>query len=542
MRNPSLQLKYASCIFTGLFIRLFEARVLELKNDDQNRTRITETSSNIRVKLLRQLPYSPAEPNCEDRIPLDSIYSEVCAEHGLCPLEEIVHPALESVETDKTFGCVIVCFNNEQSIADSIVSALNQTRPYDQIMVVNDASTDGTLQIAQAYANHYPNVSVLDLPQNVGVTAARHFGYLHLETDFVTQLDGDDCFWPTKNFHEAAILLQDESAIAFSDILILTPRKSRRLVSTAAYNTSSSLVAERLLQRAAGVPRDMSFSRQKYLDINGYDLRVPIFEDLDLKIRLALNGGGWKRSNATLGTIYDRRFPKLSRDIGDRTARLLTNFFFRFVDVVGVEGPDAAAAYHELTKYYSTEWTEHLGVRLAGAMHDEILKMKQAVLARKTKHLLDEQFSKTIVQLCMQPSFDSVGSNWQRLHGVGNDEAPQNRFDADRLFWQTSPMCGFAINSPTHVKGLKARVFLPHLAKQTLKIQVEQAGVVVSHDFVLDGKRRDQSGQHVACQLDIPAALRPGEAKIYCYAESSVDGQEVSRELYCLFADWQLCY
>lgn len=66
----------------------------------------------------------------------------------------------------ESIASVTVAFNGESLLRRHLDSLLQQSRPLNEIIVVNNASSDGTLRLLR---EHYPQVTVLDLPTNSGV-------------------------------------------------------------------------------------------------------------------------------------------------------------------------------------------------------------------------------------------------------------------------------------------------------------------------------------------------------------------------------------
>src|SRR5262245_57142559 len=82
---------------------------------------------------------------------------------------------------------VIVCAYNEASVLPAcLYSLLAQTRPPDEIIVVNNASTDGTRAAAEAV----PGVHVADEPTK-GLVMAREAGRRRARGDLIAYLDAD---------------------------------------------------------------------------------------------------------------------------------------------------------------------------------------------------------------------------------------------------------------------------------------------------------------------------------------------------------------
>jgi glycosyltransferase involved in cell wall biosynthesis len=83
---------------------------------------------------------------------------------------------------------VIPAYNRERTIGRAIESALGQSRPPAEILVVDDGSTDGTAEAIAAYGNH---VRYVHQP-NGGASAARNHGVARAVAPWVAFLDSDD--------------------------------------------------------------------------------------------------------------------------------------------------------------------------------------------------------------------------------------------------------------------------------------------------------------------------------------------------------------
>lgn len=271
----------------------------------------------------------------------------VAAHAGKTPAEQLRAPVLDvaAAKHGKTYGVIITCYNNETTIVDAVLSCLNQTLPYDEIVVVDDKSKDNSLARLRELERLYTSIRVIALESNLGPSAARDLGIRRLTTDFFTQLDGDDLFWPTKNAAEAAALAGDETAVAFSDILLVTKDNST-LQSTGAYHAEGrGEVFPRLLARTRQIPRDMTLARRKYLQAGGYELVSSLYEDWDFKLRLAALGGQWRRSDSIAGTVYNRVAPGLSGVSDGQHARALSLIFLRALAHAPVAAETLPAAF-----------------------------------------------------------------------------------------------------------------------------------------------------------------------------------------------------
>lgn len=124
-----------------------------------------------------------------------------------------------------TVSVVIPTFNRAAMLGDAVRSVLEQTRPADEIIVVDDGSTDDTRRVVEGFG-----ASVRCLRQeNRGVSAARNAGIEAARGSLIAFLDSDDLWQPFKLELELAVL--DERprvGLVCSEFEILKPDGSRR--------------------------------------------------------------------------------------------------------------------------------------------------------------------------------------------------------------------------------------------------------------------------------------------------------------------------
>ena len=90
---------------------------------------------------------------------------------------------------------LIPCHNAAPWLATTLESALAQSWPHREIILVDDGSTDGSLALAQTFAGR--GVRVFAQP-NSGASAARNHAIRESHGDFLQFLDADDLISPGK--------------------------------------------------------------------------------------------------------------------------------------------------------------------------------------------------------------------------------------------------------------------------------------------------------------------------------------------------------
>jgi glycosyltransferase involved in cell wall biosynthesis len=94
--------------------------------------------------------------------------------------------------TTSTIATVIPLYNKEPYIARAIASVLAQTRPVDEIIVVDDASTDGSLERIKAFQDSRIRVLRRTDPGQRGLPATRNLGIRSATSRWIALLDADD--------------------------------------------------------------------------------------------------------------------------------------------------------------------------------------------------------------------------------------------------------------------------------------------------------------------------------------------------------------
>jgi glycosyltransferase involved in cell wall biosynthesis len=187
-----------------------------------------------------------------------------------------------------TVGVVIPVHNGAAYLGEALDSLVAQRLPPDRVVVVDDASTDGSVDAARRFAGLLP-LEIVRRPVRGGVSAARNAGIAVLDTNLVALLDADDV-WSEEHLERAVdayvrrgglvspaaeLWYPDGSSKSFQRWLGLrTPRDSRQL---------------RALLRRNFVFVGALLPRSEVLAVGGF--RPPdIGEDWDLWIRLVARG------------------------------------------------------------------------------------------------------------------------------------------------------------------------------------------------------------------------------------------------------------
>ena len=115
------------------------------------------------------------------------------------PMENPRHPPVSSLDVGvrPRVTVVVPCFNYGRWLAGCVESALSQPGVQVDVVIVDDASTDNSLDVAQGLARCYPGrIRLVAQPRNRGHIPSVNEGMRHVSGDYVVKLDADDLLAP----------------------------------------------------------------------------------------------------------------------------------------------------------------------------------------------------------------------------------------------------------------------------------------------------------------------------------------------------------
>lgn len=191
---------------------------------------------------------------------------------------------------NKLVSVIIPCFNAERWLTEAIDSCLHQTYPEIEIIVIDDGSTDNSLQIIQSYGDRL----IWETGINKGGNYARNRGFALSTGDYIQYLDADDYLLPDKIKMQVQFLEETTADIVYGDLRYqhhLTPdiviQENAILLGIPAPHQD---VLECLLIYGNLSPSPYLFRRETILLSEGWDERLKASQDRDFLISLLLNG------------------------------------------------------------------------------------------------------------------------------------------------------------------------------------------------------------------------------------------------------------
>ena len=128
---------------------------------------------------------------------------------------------------------IVPAYNAQQYVEQAILSVLGQTKKC-KLILVDDASKDSTLSIAEKYREQYPEqVQIIAKTKNQGVSAARNDAVRMADTEYVAFLDADDWWSREKNELQLAVVKEQGVDACYSgrELISADGETSKKIVS-----------------------------------------------------------------------------------------------------------------------------------------------------------------------------------------------------------------------------------------------------------------------------------------------------------------------
>jgi glycosyltransferase involved in cell wall biosynthesis len=183
-----------------------------------------------------------------------------------------------------TISAVIPVYNGQRFIAEAIESLKNQSRPPDEIIVVDDGSTDCTSEIVQSYDG-----VIYHRQDNQGPSKARNTGIRMARGDYIVLQDADDRSVPHRLLKQAEILdCNPEVGVVYPDVVIIDENGKRlnTLKSEGFYPIKENFLAALLDRQLIPCPQAI-MTRKICLETVPYPEHLVNAEDYWLTIHLA---------------------------------------------------------------------------------------------------------------------------------------------------------------------------------------------------------------------------------------------------------------
>ena len=187
--------------------------------------------------------------------------------------------------TTKPYVSVVIpTFNHAKFLKKALDSVVAQTFQNWEAVVVNNFSTDNTIEVVNSFAD--PRIKLFNFSNNGVIAASRNHGLKEAAGDFIAFLDSDDVWYPNKLQKCVEQASAGYQFICHGELWINNDLTQR----TVMYGPASNATYNRLLYKGNCISTSTTFIAKSLLDsVQGFDENPEIIttEDYDLWLRLA---------------------------------------------------------------------------------------------------------------------------------------------------------------------------------------------------------------------------------------------------------------
>lgn len=120
------------------------------------------------------------------------------------------------MESPPLVSVIMPCYNMENYVADSIASVQRQTYPHWELLIVDDASTDGTVEIVKEMAGQDDKIHFVVKTEHSGIADTRNHCIRMAQGRFLAFLDADDIWHPAKTETQLRFMIDNKVGFTYT--------------------------------------------------------------------------------------------------------------------------------------------------------------------------------------------------------------------------------------------------------------------------------------------------------------------------------------
>lgn len=209
-------------------------------------------------------------------------------------------------------------YNASSTIAATLNSLVNQTYSDFNVVLVDDASTDNSIEIAETYRTRL-NIHILKNSNNLGISKTRNILLANISAPYVAILDHDDICHPTRLGRQFEFLqMHPDVDICGSAITYFTADADlASSTNVLRHPAADAAIRTTFIHHTAMVHPSAMAKHSFFNDVGEYDAQFSPAEDYDLWCRAAL--AGKKFANIQDSLLYYRVHPKQTSKVQAET-------------------------------------------------------------------------------------------------------------------------------------------------------------------------------------------------------------------------------
>lgn len=293
-----------------------------------------------------------------------------------------------------TVSVVIPCFNVEQHVASCLRSVLEQDAEVQEIICVDDGSSDATVKIIRALQKEHPGRITLLEGAHRGASTARNTGMAAATATYIQFLDADDVLLPDKLSGQLALLAtHSEPDLIVGDYIVQHAGDRKEAVHALVDAPWMGLIKTRIGSTCSNL-----WKRSAVQQAGGWNEQLASSQDHELLFRM-LRGGCTVAYDTRTCTVVDKARPgRIS--VADNTGN-----WQRYIDL-------RVAVRDHLQAFDALRYTAEI------AALDQYLFMAMHLLAHQDLRLAQGLYRQHLPKHFTPLASAAISSNYVRAHRV----------------------------------------------------------------------------------------------------------------------------
>lgn len=190
---------------------------------------------------------------------------------------------------------ICLCYNHEKYLREALNSVISQDYPKLEIVIVDDASSDNSVEIISDFLKNFPQIHFIKNIKNIGNCASFNKALAQISGDFVVDFALDDVLFSNRISTQIAFFLNQKENVAavFSQADLINEKShligkyysEKKLINIEKYNVHKNWQALALSSGGLIATPTLLFRKSVFDELGGYDENLA-YEDYDFLIRI----------------------------------------------------------------------------------------------------------------------------------------------------------------------------------------------------------------------------------------------------------------
>ena len=181
---------------------------------------------------------------------------------------------------------LIATYNSVDFVEDTVRSIMNQTYTNIEIVIVDDASTDGTMKILEKLSKEDKRIKLSQNKKNLGITGNMNNGILKCTGKYIAILDGDDWAYPYRLEEQVKLMEKDEEVVLCSGYMDICD-EDLNVQTTRKYPLKDTEIRKVMVKYNPISHPSSMWRKDSLLKTDLYSKNFPICRDYDLIVRIS---------------------------------------------------------------------------------------------------------------------------------------------------------------------------------------------------------------------------------------------------------------